>query len=425
MEVTGPFVQLRRAPLRAVATTFLRRRPWVVAPALAVQAALLATSGAPRVQVAVVLVGFALVLTFFTWESWRGRRALVSERGFLGSLLATVAGITMGVLGTGGIASPMLPVLFAPAVVGFAAFGRAGPGRTLLWALAAVLAALWAVPSGVPFPPLAPGPVRAMLLVSSLTALALLWVGVSSLSDAYAHAGDALAGAGEELLATAEARHRAMEAMGAQVAHEIKNPLTAIKGLADLMAERAERPNDRQSLEVMSGEVARIERILHDYLSFSRPLDAMAREPVELGETLRSFEGLLGHRAERAGVGLELTGEALTADVDPRRVKEAVLNLVLNALDATGRGGSVRVSWERDGGSAVVTVTDTGRGMSAAVAARAGEAFFTTRAGGTGLGVRLARRVAEEHGGSLVFESAPGRGTRARLSLGPGAEGSP
>ena len=201
MEVTGPFVQLRRAPLRAVATTFLRRRPWVVAPALAVQAALLATSGAPRVQVAVVLVGFALVLTFFIWESWRGRRALVSERGFLGSLLATVAGITMGVLGTGGIASPMLPVLFAPAVVGFAAFGRAGPGRTLLWALAAVLAALWAVPSGVPFPPLAPGPVRAMLLVSSLTALALLWVGVSSLSDAYAHAGDALAGAGEELLA--------------------------------------------------------------------------------------------------------------------------------------------------------------------------------------------------------------------------------
>ena len=246
MEVTGPFVQLRRAPLRAVATTFLRRRPWVVAPALAVQAALLATSGAPRVQVAVVLVGFALVLTFFIWESWRGRRALVSERGFLGSLLATVAGITMGVLGTGGIASPMLPVLFAPAVVGFAAFGRAGPGRTLLWALAAVLAALWAVPSGVPFPPLAPGPVRAMLLVSSLTALALLWVGVSSLSDAYAHAGDALAGAGEGPLRVPEelrlgelrgdgraveahARPRAPRALGVD---ERRHKLLARAGLA-------------------------------------------------------------------------------------------------------------------------------------------------------------------------------------------------
>jgi signal transduction histidine kinase len=62
-------------------------------------------------------------------------------------------------------------------------------------------------------------------------------------------------------------------------------------------------------------------------------------------------------------------------------VKEAVLNLVLNALDATGRAASVRVSWARDGGSVVVTVDDTGAGMSAAVAARAGEAFFTTRAG--------------------------------------------
>lgn len=425
MEPSGTFVPLRRAPLRAVATTFLRRRPWVVAPALAIQSALLGTSGAPRRQVAAVLTGFALVLAFFAWEARRGRRALVSEEGFFASLLATIAGVTMGVLGTGALASPMLPVLFAPAVVGVAAYGRARPGKALAGALAAVLVALWAVPPGVPFAPIGAGPARSMLLVSSLTALALLWTGVSSLSDAYALAGDALAGAGEELLATAEARHRAMEAMGAQVAHEIKNPLTAIKGLSDLLAERAERPADRQSLAVMSGEVARIERILSDYLSFSRPLGAVAREPVELGAALRDFEGLLGHRAERAGVGLELAGDPLTAEVDPRRVKEAVLNLVLNALEATGCGGSVRVSWAREGGAAVVTVTDTGRGMSEDVAARAGEAFFTTREGGTGLGVRLARRVAEEHGGALVFESAPGRGTRARLSLGPAAEGAP
>lgn len=393
-----------------------------MAPALAIESALLALSGAPRRQVVVVLTGFALVLTFFIWEARRGRRALVSEEGFFASLLATIAGVAVGVLGTGGLTSPMLPVLFAPAVVGVAAFGGARPGRALAAALAAVLLALWAVPAGVPFAPIGGGASRAMLLVASLTALALLWIGVSSLSDAYALAGDALAGAGEELLATAEARHRAMEAMGAQVAHEIKNPLTAIKGLSDLLAERAERPADRQSLAVMSGEVARIERILQDYLSFSRPLGAVAREPVELGEALRGFEGLLGHRAERAGVGLELGGDAVTAHVDPRRVKEAVLNLVLNALEATARGGSVRVSWALEGADAVVTVTDTGRGMSEAVAARAGEAFFTTREGGTGLGVRLARRVAEEHGGSLVFESAPGRGTRARLSLGP-AEG--
>jgi len=208
-----------------------------------------------------------------------------------------------------------------------------------------------------------------------------------------------------------------MEAMGAQVAHEIKNPLTAIKGLSDLLAEGATIPADRKKLEVMSGEVARIERILQDYLSFSRPLGELTRESVDVADTLRSFEGLLGHRAERAGVSLDLAGDALVARVDARRVKEAVLNLVLNAFEATERGGTVRVSWARAGGAVEVTVEDSGRGMSDAVARRAGEAFFTTREGGTGLGVRLARRVAEEHGGSLVFESESGKGTRARLTL--------
>nr|MBK7068351.1 hypothetical protein [Deltaproteobacteria bacterium] len=76
MEVTGPFVQLRRAPLRAVATTFLRRRPWVVALSAGGAGGAARDERRPAVQVAVVLVGFALVLTFFTWESWRGRRAL-------------------------------------------------------------------------------------------------------------------------------------------------------------------------------------------------------------------------------------------------------------------------------------------------------------------------------------------------------------
>jgi signal transduction histidine kinase len=424
MALDGPPDAPRRAQLRAVATAFLRRRPWVVAPALALQTALLAQSDAPRAQVAAVLGGFTAVLSFFAWESWRGRTALVSERGFLGSLLVTLAGISLGALGTGAIGSPLLPLLFAPTVVGFAAFGRAAPGRALVVALVVALAALWAMPVGVPFPPLPTGTARAMALVAALTALALLRVGVSSLSDAYADAGDALAGAGDELIAGAEARHHAMEALGAQVAHEIKNPLTAIKGLADLLAEQAERPEDRLRLEVMGGEVARIEGILRDYLSFSRPLGEVARAPVDVAEALRSFEALLGHRAERAGVALSFDGAPLRAALDPRRVKEAVLNLALNALDATARGGSVRVSWAVEAERVVVTVDDTGGGMSEAVAARAGEGFFTTRDGGTGLGVALARRVATEHGGSLTYETAPGRGTRARLDLGA-REGAP
>lgn len=399
-------------------TAFLRQRPWIVAPSLLAQAALLATSGAPRAQVAAVLTGFSALLTLFAWEARRGRRTLVTADGLSTSLRVTLAGITVGAVATGGIQSPLLPVLFAPTVVGFAAYGRARAGRALLVGLALALVALTLLPRGTPFPPLPVATHRAMSLVAALTALALLWAGVSSLTDAYAHAGDALSRAGDELLATAESRQRALDDLGAQVAHEIKNPLTAIKGLTDLLAEQAPDARDARRLAVISDEVARIERILRDYLSFSHPFERVARAPTDLAALLRDLLGLLEVRADRAGITLSAQGEPLTATLDPRRVKEALLNLVLNALEVTPRGGRVTVAWARDGAAVTLEVCDDGPGMSPEVLARVGDAFFTTRDGGTGLGVRLARRAAEAHGGSLSFDRAPGRGTRATMTLG-------
>lgn len=399
-------------------TAFLRQRPWIVAPSLLAQAALLATSGAPGAQVAAVLTGFSALLTLFAWEARRGRRTLVTADGLSTSLRVTLAGITVGAVATGGIQSPLLPVLFAPTVVGFAAYGRARAGRALLVGLALALVALTLLPRGTPFPPLPVATHRAMSLVAALTALALLWAGVSSLTDAYAHAGDALSRAGDELLATAESRQRALDDLGAQVAHEIKNPLTAIKGLTDLLAEQAPDARDARRLAVISDEVARIERILRDYLSFSHPFERVARAPTDLAALLRDLLGLLEVRADRAGITLSAQGEPLTATLDPRRVKEALLNLVLNALEVTPRGGRVTVAWARDGAAVTLEVCDDGPGMSPEVLARVGDAFFTTRDGGTGLGVRLARRAAEAHGGSLSFDRAPGRGTRATMTLG-------
>ncbi|MFO0628541.1 MAG: HAMP domain-containing sensor histidine kinase [Polyangiales bacterium] len=415
----------RTAQLRAVGTAFLRQRPWIVAPSLLAQVALLAASDAPRAQVGALLSGFTALLSLFAWEARRGRRALVTAAALSTSLRITLAGISMGAAATGGITSPLLPVLFAPTVVGFAAFGRAREGRALLVALALALLALAALPRGTPFPPLPVFTHRAMSLVAALTAAALLWAGVSSLTDAYAQAGDALSRAGDELLATAESRQRALDDLGAQVAHEIKNPLTAIKGLTDLLAEQAPDPRNARRLAVISDEVARIERILRDYLSFSHPFERVARAPTDLDALLRDLLGLLEVRADRAGITLAAEGAPLRALVDPRRVKEATLNLLLNALDVTPRGGRVTVSWARDGAAVALAVCDDGPGMSPEVLARVGDAYFTTREGGTGLGVRLARRVAEAHGGALVFAPAPGGGTRATLTLGDAAAEGP
>jgi signal transduction histidine kinase len=117
-------------------------------------------------------------------------------------------------------------------------------------------------------------------------------------------------------------------------------------------------------------------------------------------------------RADAAAVELRRFGEGRVL-ADRRRVTEALLNLVANAIEATPPAGRVVVEIAERGPSVQLIVRDTGKGMSPDVLARLGSAFFTTRAQGTGLGVLLARAVFTRHGGSLRYESTPGRGTAA------------
>jgi signal transduction histidine kinase len=406
------------ATLASVGSAFLQRRPWLVAPAFAAQGSILYFSNAPRQQVKMLLLGFSVMMLFFAWEGIVRRNTPVSPRGFLVSLLITLTGISLGTFVTGALASPMVALIFAPVIVGFAAFGRSMPSKILLYAMVMVLLGFALVPEGVPFGLLQRSTHRWMVLVASMTSLQLLWLGVTSLTDAHARTTTALTRANDEFLAIAQARSRTMESLGQRVAHEIKNPLTAIKGLADVMAERAEQTGDRRRLEVLSGEVVRIESILRDYLSFSRPLEEIVRTSTDLAQVLHPLGSLLEARAETLGITLTTTGESLIANLDGNRVKEAVLNLALNALEATPRGGAVHISWLRDDNEILVRVQDNGRGMTAESLLRVGEAFYTTREGGTGLGVRLARGVAQAHGGSLRFDSTPSVGTTAYLSLG-------
>ena len=211
-------------------------------------------SAAPSAQKLSLGLAFASTVSAFYVEAWWLERRELSERWLLGSLGATLAVLSLGALLSGGLTSPVLPLLFAPIVVGFAAFGRARPSSLLLGAAALALLALGAFGplTGFPAPPSTAA--RGMLLVSSLTSLSLLALGVIGLVDAHASVAAGLERMRADLLEEAERRAGSVEQLGAQVAHEVKNPLAAARGLVQLVARKIDDEKDRQRLSVVVAE---------------------------------------------------------------------------------------------------------------------------------------------------------------------------
>jgi signal transduction histidine kinase len=220
----------------------------------------------------------------------------------------------------------------------------------------------------------------------------------------------------DELAADALTRARSLEQIGSKVAHELKNPLTGVKALVQLGLRNPGEAPSHERLEVVEREVTRMQEILQNYLSFTRPLQAVRPERVALGPLVSDTLVVLSARADDARVRLFAAGDA-TVEADPRRLKEALLNLVANAIEATPPGGEVVVEVRPDGDDTEIVIRDTGRGMAAETLRRIGTPFFTTRDDGTGLGVVLARSVIAQHGGSLRYDSEPDKGTRVRVAL--------
>jgi signal transduction histidine kinase len=220
----------------------------------------------------------------------------------------------------------------------------------------------------------------------------------------------------DDMAADALARARNLEQVGSKVAHELKNPLTGVKALVQLGVRNPAEAASRERLEVIDREVARMQEILQNYLSFTRPLLAVSPRALRLGPLVQDALVVLSARADAAQVRLYAQGDDVV-EADPRRLKEALLNLVANAIEATPPGGEVAVAVRPDGEDAEIVVRDTGRGMPPETLRRIGTPFFTTRDDGTGLGVVLARSVIAQHGGTLRYESEPGAGTKVRVTL--------
>jgi signal transduction histidine kinase len=204
------------------------------------------------------------------------------------------------------------------------------------------------------------------------------------------------------------------------VSHELKTPLTAIRGYAEGLAEGAFPLGDASRTILL--EAQRLERLVRDLLDLARMNRhefSVRREPVDLGEVAR--EAVARHEASARSFGVDLVaeGEECWVEADPDRVLQIASNLIENALRVTPRGGLVAVRAE----PGRLAVADTGPGLDPADLPRAFDRFFLydkygrERPVGSGLGLAIVRRIAESHGGQVAVTSSPGSGSTFEIRL--------
>lgn len=217
-------------------------------------------------------------------------------------------------------------------------------------------------------------------------------------------------------------RLSALGNMAATVAHEIRNPLNSVSmGLHRLKREfRPTRDEEKYShfIELMRAEVQRLNSIVEEFLSLARPLE-IKREAVRIDALLQEMAALTEDdaRAARVQIRVVVPHGLPTAGVDRNYLKQVLLNLVLNGIQSMPRGGSLTLEAKAAGGTMDVIVADTGEGIPKEILPRIFEPYFTTKTRGVGLGMTIARRIVEAHGGTLTVDSTVGQGTRFRITI--------
>jgi two-component system sensor histidine kinase PilS (NtrC family) len=205
-------------------------------------------------------------------------------------------------------------------------------------------------------------------------------------------------------------RLAALGKMSAGLAHEIRNPLASICGSIALLGKQPGLgEKERKLLTIVSREGERLEALVRDFLAFARPSQPQIQqvEATQLvEETLDVFRHDAAARELRVAAEIEPGVRVLA---DSGQLRQVLWNLLTNAADAAGRGGSVRARMRRAEGMAVLEVEDSGPGIAGDDLQRIFDPFFTTKESGTGLGLAIVHRIVEAHGGQLAVQSAPGR----------------
>ncbi|OPY58034.1 MAG: Sensor protein ZraS [Pelotomaculum sp. PtaU1.Bin035] len=194
------------------------------------------------------------------------------------------------------------------------------------------------------------------------------------------------------------------------LAHELRNPLSAAKGLLQLIGRRVKPDQVKGYADLIQREIDRVTKLLNEFLLLGRPVE-MAAEPLDLAAFLQDITPLLEGEANNLEAEIFIKTEAVPLiTADPGQLTQVVLNIARNALEAAGRQGCVFLNLYKSGNDIVLTIKDNGPGLSAEASEKIFKPFFTTKERGTGLGLPVVQAIIHNHGGNITVENAPGGG---------------
>jgi two-component system sensor histidine kinase AtoS len=211
----------------------------------------------------------------------------------------------------------------------------------------------------------------------------------------------------------------AMGEMAASIAHEIRNPLTGIKMLAQNVMDELTEPNSEiVNLATMQiNEVKRLDRIITEMLQFARPSEPSIKQQ-NLHEIIDSVLYLLEEKAKEMGIKFCKYYQARQqVSCDEAQFKQLLFNILINAMDASPQQGEITVTTKNNQSQTQIFIKDNGSGIPDAILGKIFNPFFTTKEKGTGLGLSIAHRIMTEHGGTISYVSSKDKGTTATITL--------
>jgi len=224
------------------------------------------------------------------------------------------------------------------------------------------------------------------------------------------------------LLEKEVAKSRYLNSIGslaAGVAHEIRNPLSSIKGFAVYFKERLSgNKDDQQTADIMIGEVERLNRVVSQLIEFARPLE-LKRQNVQIAELVQHAVKLIAADAQKKQISIEIeaAAEIPPVEVDSDKIKQVFLNIFLNSLAALQDGGKLKIKLSSRANNLEVIISDNGAGIEKMDLPRIYDPYFTSKPAGTGLGLAVVQKIMEAHGGNISLESVPGKGTEVFLNF--------